>query len=315
MKKKVLWMVLLMVIGSMLMSSCYFWQDVEEWQMGVQTEKNEITKIVTAGKYTKWCTFCELNAVDVSTVTFEVSDEEVATYDNQVVRIIITIQAHRKKDTDSITNLFKNWQSLMRSDDELIKVISATANEGIKNGVRSFILQELLDDRNGLATAIKQQLELDAEKYSVNIVNVTVKDIGISEEYLAVLGEKALITAQTEKEVQRQKLINQQAENDVLQAQQDKRVLDERLLVEKAQTNVDVEIASREGKKITEAMAVYELNDQAYEIKRLELMGKIFGDKSVFWIPLGTNLTSIINVEEGLPKVLPVLDPTIDHGE
>jgi len=44
-------------------------------------------------------------------------------------------------------------------------------------------------------------------------------------------------------------------------------------------------------------------------------MGQIFGDKSVFWIPLGTNLTHIVNVEDGLPNVLPVLNPTIDHGE
>jgi regulator of protease activity HflC (stomatin/prohibitin superfamily) len=113
---------------------------------------------------------------------------------------------------------------------------------------------------------------------------------------VAILNEKAALRAETEKELERQKLINQQADNNILEAQKKAEVAAAQLIAEQAQTQVDVEIASREGKKIAAQYEVYSTNLQAYELRRLELMQKFFSDKTTyFFIPEGTDLNAFFN--------------------
>jgi regulator of protease activity HflC (stomatin/prohibitin superfamily) len=256
--------------------------------MAVQLEDGEIKSIQGPGGRYSGGWFETLVTVDIDTITFSVEDPEVLTSDNQAVGMRITIQARRKSDTESITNIVTNWYALTNND-QLKETISATAREGLKNGVRGFTLSELLNDRNGLGNAIREQLETDAAKYSVEIINVTVENVAPSAEYMKILSDKANLTAETAKELERQKLIAQQAANNILQAEKDVEVKEAQLLAEQAKTAVEVEIAKREGEKTAAAQEVYSLNAQAYELERLRLMALIYGDKTMFISP-GTNL-------------------------
>lgn len=285
---------LLVVMLSFLLTGCVFNEDVKANQIGVMLVRNKIDSVLGAGVYTNMGFFSDLKTVSIDTLTFSVEDPEVLTSDNQAVGAVITIQGRRMSDDASIINIVTNWNSLT-NDENLVKTVSATAREGLKNSIRGFSLTQLLDDRNGLANRITEQLELDASKYSFEVINVTVENISVDPKYMEVLNTKAILRAETEKELERQKLIKQKAENDILQAQYDVTVLNEQTKVQIAQTEYDLEIAQREGKMIEAVNKVYTLNPQAFQLEQLRLLKELFGTGTVYFIPQGTDLTSFFN--------------------
>lgn len=295
---------LLLVLGSMLISGCYWNDEVATNQIGVQLDENEIKNVVGAGVYTDMGFWADLKTMDVDTLTFSVEDPEVLTQDNQAVGVKITIQARRKSDDESVKNIFTNWSSLTINEN-LVNTISATAREGIKNGTRGYTLTSLLDDRNGLAQAIRDALDGDVDKYSVEVINVTVENISISESYASILSETANIKAQTDQELRRQSLINQQAANDVLAQEQRVKVAQAQLLAEQAETDVQVEIAQRAGEVTAASNQVYADNLQAYELEKLRLLKELFGDRTVYFIPEGTDLTTFFNAPTNVVPVTP----------
>lgn len=303
MKKTALGLFFVLVL-SFVLAGCFINDDVKTDQSGVVVDGGKIERCVGPGVHTDWGFFADLREVSNATLTFEVVDPEVATFDSQLVGISVTIQARRNNDCESLTNLLTNWPALI-DDEQLKAVISATANEAMKVGTRQFTLTQLLDDRNGLATAIKLSLEADAEKYSTTIINVSIKNVGLDPKYAAVLQEKALYTVQIEAALREQDLIRQQAANDKLRQEQKTLILQAQLETEKAQTAVQVEIATRAGKVVEAANNVYLINPAAFELEKLARLKEILGDKAViYFIDENTDLTLLLsNIAGG---VLPV---------
>lgn len=302
--------VMVFVIFASLLAGCYFNADVEPDQVGVEINRNAIQNCVGPGVYTDMGWFAELKSVSRGTVTFQVQDPEVATKDNQAIGLSVTIQARRSEDCNAIKNLLTNWPSLV-NDEALTNTISATAREAMKNGVRAQTLNQLLDDRNGLADGIRKSLEQDATRYNVEIVNVTIENVAPAAEWLAIQQQKANLAAETDKERQRQELIKQQGANDQLEQEQRNLVYLKQLDTEKAKTSVEVEIAQREGEKTAAAQQVYTDNPQAYNLKYLELLSKVFGDKATIWFLDKDMQLNTLFGKDGQPQtVIPVLPAT-----
>jgi len=306
MKFKILVMVLLISI----LSGCYWNADVERHQVGVVLSRNEIKGCVGSGVYSDMGWFSELITVNRGTVTFSVEDPEVATKDTQTVGVRVTIQARRLDDCDSIKNLLTNWPSLI-NDQAFVDTITATAREGMKVGVRSQTLTQLLDDRNTLADTIRGALEADVQKYNAMIVNVTIENIAPSAEWTAIQQQKANLQAETEREKQRQEFIKQQGANSQLEQEQNTLVLEKQLLAEQAKTSVEVEIAKREGEKTAAAQQVYTDNPQAFTLKYMELLAKVFGDKSTIWmLDKDVPLNSLFDPNGQPQTIIPVIPVT-----
>jgi regulator of protease activity HflC (stomatin/prohibitin superfamily) len=303
-------LLLLALVLAVFSSACYFNDEVATNQVAVKLDRNEIDKVVGPGVYSDWGFFSDLRELDVDTLTFSVDDPEVLTSDNQSVGVKITIQARRKSDEDSVKNIFTRWNSL--TDNEALKnTISATAREGMKNGTRGFTLTQLLDDRTGLADAIRTQLELDAEKYSVEIVNVTIENIGPSAEYMSILSQTANIKAQTDQEIRRQDLINQKAKNSILEQEKRVEVANAQVVAEQAETSVQVEIATRQGKIIAASNQVYADNPQAYQLRRLELLKEVLGEKTVIYLPSDVVLNLLQNFGDNTVLPLPLAESPV----
>lgn len=285
----------LIVILSFLITGCYWNTEALPNQMAVELREGSIVEISgPGGVYSKpTCYFCDITLVNIDTLTFSVEDPEVLTSDNQAVGVKITIQARRQSSDEAITNLITKWSALV-DDTTLINTISATAREGMKNGVRGFTLTQLLDDRNGLADAIREQLELDASKYGAEVVNVTVENIAPSAEYMAILGQTANVKAETDKAIRQQDLINQTARNNILEQQKRVEVAQAKVLAEQAETLVQVEIAKRKGQVIAAENEVYSINQQAFELEKLRLLQAILGEGTIYFIPEGTDLTTYL---------------------
>lgn len=290
---------IILTIALMLgLTGCY-WNDIANPnQMAVQLDEGAIKSISgPGGKYTDLGMFSELLLVNVDTLTFQVEDPSVLTSDNQEVGVRITVQARRKADNASMQNIVTNWYQLI-DDQQFTNTVSSTASEAIKNGTRVYTLYELLDDRNGLADAVKKQLQQDADNYSGEIINVTINDIAPSTKYMDILSEKANLTAQTATELERRKLIEQTAQNNILQATKDAEVKKAQLAAEKAKTDVELEIATREGKKTAAQQQVFVDNPQAYFLEQLRLVDDIMDGSQVYYLPEGTDLTGVFGLDK-----------------
>jgi len=287
--KKIMFVVVVLMLATML-SGCFINEQVDPNQVAVKTRGGEIQSCVGPGVHTDWGYFMDLNPINGSTLTFNVSDPQVATEDNQLVGVLVTIQARRRIDCDSAKYILSSWPALL-DDKAFVDTISANAGAGIKVGTRAFTLSGLLDDRNGLADSIKKGLEEVSDEYRAEIVNVTVGDVVLQPEYAAQLNTKALLTAQIETALRQQDLIKQQASNDQLAQDQRTLVLQKQLSAEQAQTNVQVEIAARQGKVVAAQQLVYTQNKEAYHLAVLDRMALIFGSKSTtYFIQPGTDL-------------------------
>jgi uncharacterized membrane protein YqiK len=297
---KTKYLIVLLIVG-LLLSGCYINEEVDANEVGVQMNAGRIEGCTGPGVHTDMGWFADLKQISSATVKLNVSDPEVATQDNQLVGVEITIQARRLTDCDSARNLLTNWPALV-DDQALMDTIDATAREGMKVGTRSFTLTQLLDDRNSLATKIQDSLKQDAKVYSVEIVNVIVNNIAIDPSYAEQLKTKALLTAQIETELRRQDLIKQTASNNILEQERRTAVLEEQVKAEQAQTGVQMEIATREGKMIAAQNQVYVTNQYAFDLEKLRLMKEILGDKSTFYfIPEGTDITMLWNPGSVVP--------------
>ena len=297
------YLVILVLMVAPFLTSCYINETVRSNEVGVQSVGGKLVQCYNPGVYSSGSFFADLLHVSRDTVTFSVEDPEVATSDNQLVGLRITIQARRREDCESIKGMLTNWSHLV-DDARLVEVVTANAREGMKNGTRTFTLTQLLDDRNGLSTKIAESIETDANKYHVDVINVTVENIAISQDYASALQQKALYTAQTEAEKNRQQLILQNQANNKLDQEQRQVVLDEQLKAEQKQTDVQVEIASREGEVIAEQNQIYYENERAYELRRLELLRGVVGAGTVYFLPEGTDLTMLFSPQSG--QVVPV---------
>jgi uncharacterized membrane protein YqiK len=297
---KTKYLVLLLIVG-LLLSGCYINEEVDANEVGIKMYAGEIKSCVGPGVHTEIGWFADLKQISSATVKLNVGDPEVATQDNQLVGVEITIQARRLTDCDSARNILTNWPALV-DDQALMDTVDATAREGIKVGTRSFTLTQLLDDRNSLATKIQESLEGDAGVYSVEIVNVIVNNIAIDPSYAEQLKTKALLTAQIETELRRQDLIKQTASNNILEQERRTAVLGETVKAEQAQTAVQLEIATRAGKMIAAENQVYVTNQYAFELEKLRLLKDILGDKATFYfIPEGTDITMLWNPGSVVP--------------
>lgn len=301
---KIKYLVVLLIVG-LLLSGCYINKEIDANEIGVEMNAGQIRGCVGPGVHTAWGWFDDLKRISSATVKLNVSDPEVATQDNQLVGVEITIQARRMTDCESARNLLTNWNALI-DDQALIDTIDATAREGIKVGTRSFTLTQLLDDRNSLAQKIEESLVSDANLYSVMIVNVIVNNIAIDPSYGEQLKEKALLTAQIETELRRQDLIKQTASNNILEQERRTAVLEEQVKAEQAQTNVQMEIANRSGKMTAAENQVYITNSYAFELEKLRLVKEILGDKAtIYFVPEGTDITMLWNPN----SVIPIPEP------
>jgi len=298
---------------SMLLSGCFLNDNVRTDQQGLIIDGGRIKSCVGPGVYSDMGWFTDLVEVGMGTLTFGVDDPEVATSDNQLVSVAITVQAKRSGNCDDLKNLVTSWPALVE-DPVLSDTVSRTAREAIKNGVRSFTLNQLLDDRNSLSLRITEALQEDANKYGATIINVTIENIGIDPDYAAQLNQKALYRVQTEAELERQQLISQQAANDRLEEQQRVTVLEERIKAEKAETDVQVEIARRQGEKVAAQYQVYLDNEAAYDLERLRLLQGIIGENWVFTNPDIDPTLFFTIPQEGVLQPVPV-PSTQETGE
>jgi hypothetical protein len=297
----------LVLATALLMSGCFWNDDVPSSSVGIISDGGALrNQCLPPGVYSDGSFFAQLKEVPIGAITFEVADESVATADTQLVGITVAVQIQREGNCDAIRNILTNWPLLV-DDKALEDTATSQVAQAIKVGARKFTLTQLLDDRTGLATGIQQDLQVVATKFSVSVLNVSIKDIKLDPTYEALLQQKAQIQVNIDIAHRRQDQVTAEQETARIEQEQRAQTLAAQLTAEQAQTSVQVEIARRQGEVTAAQNKVYSDNPQAFELARLQAMKDIVGKGTVWFVPLGTDLSLILN-QSGVPVV--PLNPT-----
>lgn len=293
-------------VMSMVLSGCVLNEQVSTNEQAMWVDGGKATECVGPGIYTNLGTFVDLVQIRNDTMNFVISDPEVATSNNQLVGVEVAVQVRRRTDCESMKGILTNYPAIRDDDNAVLSLITPSVSEGMKNGVRKFTLDSLLSDRNGLSDSIRDSLETDANKFYLEVIGLQVKNVALAPEYAKLLQDTANLTAQRDLKLKEQDVLKQTALNSQFEQEQRALTLAKQLEAEKKQTDIEVEIATREGKKTAASQQVYSANPQAFELEKLRLMQKIFGDKTIYFLPQGTNLSLLLG---GNNQIVPVTTP------
>lgn len=269
-------LIILALIVMLAMTGCYWRTPVETSEVGlVMGDGVRVDEKVGEGRYSDlWGWYAELQIIDVSNKLLTWEDPSLVTDDKQPIGLVLDVTY--KRDRDCAEEMFRDYRAEAVDDATLERSVRSRIPRVAKEVTTQYSLDQMLGTEEGneevSRTVVQNQLynllEAELKELCVSLSDVGINDIGASEEYLALLEEKA------------------NAEVGVEVAQVETRRLREQLNQEEAQTEIEIERARRDNLVNEELAKVYEGSPQYYNLRRLELLADVIGDNDkVYFVP------------------------------
>lgn len=279
--KKRLMLFVMLVLCTTLFCSCYYKSEIGSNEVGIQMHDGvSISSVVGSGRYTDMGFWADIISIDTSSKTLTWTDNDVWTSDKQSVTFGASVTYARKTDEESVRTMWKEYNTAARRDADLETLVLSRIPRVVKQVSTTMTLDEMLGiadsdkSRVTLQNDIESLLSAELDSCGVQLIDFGVNSIGVDPQYQAKMQEKS--TAAIEVELAEQKA-NQ---------------LKKQLQQEQAQTEIDLEKARRANLVAEEQAKVYKESEEAYELKRLELLKDMLGDSDkVYFIPEGTDIT------------------------
>src|SRR5690554_4245177 len=158
----------------------YFFERVDESQVGVQFVSGRIKNIVGPGVYSDAGLFVDIKRISSKAVPFSVTDQELITRDKQRIGLIVTGDVFRPNvaQADLIRNLWGEYSELYLNDEAARIRIEDRAKQAMKVcvGNRSFDDSVIGTGRDELRECIDDELNKLADNYGLTVDNVAVPD-------------------------------------------------------------------------------------------------------------------------------------------
>lgn len=285
-----------------LFAGCYVNNGVQANEVGlVMGNGVSVDEVVGSGRYTSLRIFSRLKKMDVSAKTLIWVDPDMWTADKQPVSFKVSVAYARKRDKESVMNMWEMYNAEAKNDETLSLLVQSRIPRVAKQVTTQMTLNEMLgideiknnetsnkenEGREILQQKMFELLKPELEEFGVDLLDVGVNDIGVDEEYANKLKEKAVSKVASELAEQKTKQLNEQIKQ------------------EQAQTNVDLEIARRKNLVSEEENKIYQLNSQAFELERLRLLQGVVGDNDkIYFVPQGTDINVILSGSAGTTTV------------
>lgn len=262
--------ILLFFVYSFSSQFFYFFERVEEQEVGVKFRSGRIADIVGPGVYSDVGLFVELKRVSSEAVPFRVTDEELITKDKQRIGLVVTGDVFRPgiAHVDTIQKLWAQYNQHYLNDEIARNTIEDRARQAMKVCVGDRIFDEAVIGaaRDELRACIDSELDELASSYGLNVSNVAVPDVILLPDAQARLDEIVQSRLQTEKAKQDE--LRARAEAAAEQARQEGaiRVEQSRIQEESRQQKT---LAELEREKIEAQKVVIEA-ERANELARVE---------------------------------------------
>lgn len=262
--------VLILILFGFMSNFFYFFERIDEDEVGVQFVSGRIKDVVGPGIYSDAGLFVEMRRVSSQAIAFSVSDAELITRDKQRIGLVVTgdIFRPRLEERDLLQNLWGEYSALYQDDEAARVRIEDRAKQAMKVcvGNRGFDDNVIGTGRDELRECIDDELNKLADNYGLTVDNVAVPEVILSPEVQARLDEIVQSRLQTEKAAQDK--LKAQAEAAAEQARQEGeiRVQQSRIQEESRQQKT---LAELEQEKIVAQRAVIEA-ERANELARVE---------------------------------------------
>ncbi len=237
----------------------YFFERVEEQEVGVKFRSGRITGIVGPGVYGDVGLFVNLRRVSSEAVPFRVTDEELITLDKQRIGLVVTGDVFRPgiAHADIIRAKWAQYNQHYLNDEVARIAIEDRARQAMKVCVGDRIFDDAVigTARDELRACIDTELDELASSYGLNVDNVAVPDVILLKEAQDRLDEIVQSRLQTEKAKQDE--LRAKAEAAAEQARQEGtiRVEQSRIQEEARQQKI---LAELDREKLESQMAVIE---------------------------------------------------------
>lgn len=286
--KKRLALALILIVAMFSMCSCYWKAEIQSNEVGlIMDDGVSVSGVVGAGRYTDMSRYAAIKSIDISTKKIVLTIDDVSTSDKQTVGLEVLAEVSRKSDEESVRNLWKNYNAVAKKDEQL----EALVQDLLRSPVNKVSTQMTVDEMLGVADSDKTRATMESDIFTllspllesrgIALNAFQVMNISVDPQYQAKLQEKSTAAIEIELAEQKAKQLEKQLEQ------------------EQAQTEIDLEKARRANLVAEEEAKVYETSEEAYELKRLELMKDMLDDSDkVYFIPEGTDITLFLGTEK-----------------
>lgn len=286
--KKRFALALILIAAMFSMCSCYWKAEIQSNEVGlIMDDGVSVSGVVGAGRYTDMSRYADIKSIDISTKKIVLTIDDVSTSDKQTVGLEVLAEVSRKSDEESVRNLWKNYNAVAKKDEQL----EALVQDLLRSPVNKVSTQMTVDEMLGVADSDKTRATMESDIFTllspllesrgIALNAFQVMNISVDPQYQAKLQEKSTAAIEIELAEQKAKQLEKQLEQ------------------EQAQTEIDLEKARRANLVAEEEAKVYETSEEAYELKRLELMKDMLGESDkVYFIPEGADITLFLGTEK-----------------
>lgn len=237
----------------------YFFQVVQEQEVGVQFQGGRIQEIVGPGVYSDFGLFVRLERVSSQAIPFEVSDAEIITKDKQRIGVAVTGDIFRPGliERDLILANWGEYRGIYLNNDAATSRVQSLARQAMKVcvGDRTFDQNVVGTSRDELRNCIDDELNELVGPMGLRIANLVVPEVVLSPEVQAALDAIVASRLATEKAAQDQ--LKAQAEAGAEQARQEGEIRVEQSRIQE-QTRQQTILAQLERDRLAAQLAIIE---------------------------------------------------------
>ena len=248
----------------------YFFEQVNQDEVGVQFESGRIKNVVGPGIYSDAGLFVDLVRVPSRAVPFEVEDAELITKDKQRIGLVVTGDIFRPglADAQIITGLWAKYNQLFIIDEAARLQVIARARQAMKVcvGDRNFDDAVIGTGRDVLRDCIDDELDKLSSDFGLTTDNVAVPEVMLSAEVQVGLDRIVQLRLETEQARQDELKAKAQALAEQTRQEGEIRVAQSRIQEEARQQTA---LAQLNEAKIQAQKAVIEA-ERANELARVE---------------------------------------------
>lgn len=155
-------------------------KQINQYERGVKFTQGKFSGMMDPGWRIVWPVFQSFQKIDIRTKAADVPDQEAITKDNVSTRISAVIY-YRVIDA----------QKAILEVEDFFFAVHQLAQTTMRNVIGEVELDELLADRDEVASRIKKSVDLTTEKWGLEIISVELKDIILPDSMKRTMAKQA----------------------------------------------------------------------------------------------------------------------------
>lgn len=248
----------------------YFFERVDEQEVGIQFESGRIKDVVGPGVYSDVGLFVDMVRISSQAIPFTVTDEEIITKDKQRIGLVVSGDIFRPNlaAKDDMRRMWAQYRGVYLDDELARQRVQDLARQSMKVcvGDRTFDDNIIGTARDELRSCVDSELSELAKNFGLEIENVVVPEVILSPEVLVALD--AIVQSRLETEKAAQDKLRANAQADAEQARQEGEIRVEQSRIQE-QTRQQIILAKLEQEKTLAQKVVIEA-ERANELARVE---------------------------------------------